>query len=223
MLIDRGFEKGGQRFPRADAFSSMEAAALECDFWKLVLLKRFFLVIPFSHGSLSEYLDAATQAGRNPLADYSEETAWSEELKDFIACHNEKLAQHREVNKPKIDLDGLEVLAKSPGNYNGELYLWVLRMREAQEQLAQFEATQPGQEIERLRTLIKYITLLVEARMPERHADIVASVQSLRPTLKLCIDELRLLEDKKHSLELALETLKSITPSTHHNLTHEPA
>jgi hypothetical protein len=123
-----------KRFPLATAFTSREQAALECDFWKLVLARKFFLIIPFSHGTEKEYVDAARMAMQEPYDRLEDEKQWSHELLDFINEHSAQLYQHRDAHKPELDLDEWMRVAKSRNNW--QLGLWVAQVKNAQAELA---------------------------------------------------------------------------------------
>lgn len=121
------------RFPCATAFTSREQAALECDFWKLVLRKRYYLEIPWSHGTYEAFIEAANCAQRDVLAELADQSKWTHELLDFIDQHQSKLLQHRDAHKPELDLDEWEREAKRISCRS--LFNWVQQVRYAQQEL----------------------------------------------------------------------------------------
>jgi hypothetical protein len=148
------------RFPMATAFTSRAQAALECDFWKLVLRRHYYLEIPWSHGTIEAYLEAAQMACvPHPLERLKDESQWTHELLDFIAQHQSQLFQHRDAHKPELDLDGFERWARE--NYSYTMMGWVHHVRSLQNDLSSL----PKQD--RLHTLSKHLTHLSGCRLPE--------------------------------------------------------
>lgn len=222
-LVDEGFEPNtAARFPRSCSFQTKEEAALECDFWKLVLLKRFFLEIPFSHGSLSEYIEAArvTPGLMDPYVRLNDENQWSHELLDFIAQHREKLWQHRDANKPELDLDAFESWARE--HNDRDLLVWVACIRDAQKSLEQFSGSNPESTVVgRLQTVLKYLDHVLDARTPEarygsrffsRLNQFSNSLQSLRSVRDAAVTLLTDIESERQRLKTELNTLVSNRP-----------
>jgi len=147
-----------RRFPLASAFTSREACALECDFWKLVLRRKFFLEIPWSHASQDEFLFEADLACQNPMVRLHDESQWSHELLDFINEHQSLLFRHRDAYKPELDLDEYERVAKEKDNW--QLRTWVECMRLIQSDLAALP------DDKRLRALSKHLNVFQGVRMP---------------------------------------------------------
>lgn len=147
-----------RRFPLASAFASREACALECDFWKLVLRRKFFLEIPWSHASQDEFLYEADLACQSPMVRLHDESQWSHELLDFINEHQSLLFRHRDAYKPELDLDEYERVAKEKDNW--QLRTWVECMRLIQADLAALP------DDKRLRGLSKHLRVFQGVRLP---------------------------------------------------------
>lgn len=153
--IDRG-EFGHARFPLATAFSSLHDAALECDFWKLVLRRKFFLEIPWSHGSLDAFIEASRAANEetDPTVRVYDESKWTLELQDFICDHQALLLQHRDAHKPEVDLDEWERVARKDGVR--ALLVWVQQMRDIARELESI----PELDVKRAQSIITGLTSL---------------------------------------------------------------
>jgi len=208
------------RFPVSTSFTTKEECALECDFWKLVLLKKFFLSIPFSHGSVEEYLSAAEMAQQTPLERLENDDAWGAELHDFIEQHRAQLWQHRDLNKPELDLDAFEKHAREKDDWR--LRSWVEGVREAQKDLEQFNRSTPGSLVERIETTHKYFCSAASARVPqcrsgspfaarlnEYNNAVAVAVVSVRDKGEKLIQEI---EKERARLTAALEKLTNERP-----------
>jgi hypothetical protein len=215
-FVDRDHEQGADRFPLADSFTTREEAALECDFWKLILQKKYYLTLPYSHGSLQAFLDAAMSKGLDPLHRLTDEYLWTEELNDFLSAHSVLLDQHREAAKPDFDLDDFESWGKK--NNSIRIVHWCGDVRRAQRELESFSSSNPGMEIKRLRIFQKRVRELVSGTCVPNFASLMESLEA-----KHKIEELRylikkseqcelLLINRKLELERALEQLMSNRP-----------
>lgn len=142
-----------RRFPCATAFTTREAAAIEGDFWKLVLRRQYYLEIPWSHATYEDFIYAAEQAQRDPVAELDDETKWSHELLDFIDQHQSQLLAHRDAHKPEVDLDQWMKIAKATNNH--KLRTWVEQVRSAQDDLESFYASMSGKTEAQLARLSK--------------------------------------------------------------------
>lgn len=203
-----------KRFPLATAFLSRQEAALECDFWKLVLRRKFYLEIPWSHGTFEAYLEAAQFAQQNPLERLADEKQWSHELLDFINEHSALLYQHRDLSKPELDLDEWERVAKEKGNR--KLLVWVHEVRAVQAKIEELPTT------DRLMSLAKHLNHLRGCRVPdcgvrsEYAADFNAIMQSIAGVLvqaNKCETLAFSINNRKHQLELMLMDLINNRPS----------
>ena len=206
-----------RRFPLATGFKDKAEAAVECDFWKLVLRRKYFLEIPWSHGTYEAFIEAAHFAQRDPLAELEDESRWTHELVDFINEHQAKLLQHRDAHKPELDLDEWEKAAKKLPSR--ALFVWVQQVRAAQRELEQFEANTRGME-DRLKTLLKYYTSIRDARKPECLAGKFAGrVMGLNTVIQSGIQAhssisglLQDMDKEQAQLESALNTLTNSRP-----------
>lgn len=154
-----------QRFPRATSFADHQEAAIECDFWKLVLRRRFYLEIPWSHDSYEGFIEAANNAQRDPVADVLDESKWTHELVDFINQHQTKLLEHRDAHKPEVDLDQWEQQARNTGDHR--IKTWVDIAREYEKDLAKFTAVFSDRKLNQIRNLVNCLTGAAKTDMPE--------------------------------------------------------
>lgn len=212
------------RFPLATCFSTRAAAALECDFWKLVLRKKYFLEIPWSHESLEAYLEASQLAQEEyPLNRLEDESTWSHELLDFINEHLSELHKHREAHKPEVDLDEWARVARKEEDH--ALRAWVEAAREAQSDLEKHSARFSERLLNQLRQLEKKLSAVCELDRPyptqrDRFLDRVGAlsvkVGSVSPLHQESLTLLTEIEEQGRALKLALErALKSRPPVTY--------
>lgn len=191
-----------QRFPLATAFASREEAAVECDFWKLVLRRKFFLEIPWSHGTYEEFVAAAPY---DVVSRLNDESQWSHELLDFINEHHAMLHDHRSDHKPEVDLDEWERVAQKDGVR--ALFVWVQQVRALQASLAAVPDTS------RLQTLSKSLNKLRGIRPPKvakgseygaRVNALFNAVSSIALSASQCDDLIFDIELKRRELKAAL-------------------
>jgi len=204
-----------RRFPCASAFVTREEAALECDFWKLVLRRKYFLELPWSHETLEAFLEASQLANhQHPLERLEDESKWSHELLDFINEHLSMLHKHRDAHKPELDLDEWEKTAKRLPSR--ALFVWVQQVRAAQQSLDALPAT------ERLYSLSKSISHLRAMRLPdynsksEFHYDLSTLAQAIGSSFHaagICDRLIADIEDKRRERKAALATLIKNRPA----------
>lgn len=197
-----------ERFPLATAFTSREEAAVECDFWKLVLRHKYFLAIPWSHGTQEAFFEAAQSAQRDVLAELNDEKRWSHELLDFINEHHSLLHKHRDAHKPELDLDEWERSArKLPSR---ALFAWVQQVRGAQHELE----TLP--DVSRLQALVNSLSSLRKYRpfecakgseFRDGFDAVNAGLISLSAFADRCEQVISAEEDKRRELKSALAAL----------------
>jgi hypothetical protein len=215
VCVDRDEDTNtSARFPLADSFTKREQAAIECDFWKLVLRRKYFLEIPWSHSSFEAYLEAARNAQQEPLQRLEDESQWSHELLDFINEHQAKLLQHRDAHKPDLDLDEWARVARVKGDHR--LKTWVEQIRDIQKDLDALPDT------DKLVKAHKHLSHLRGIQLPDcaRNSDFFESLSAIRKGLgelsfslaSECGRALQNIEERRRKLEAQLLHFKNSRP-----------
>jgi len=202
------------RFPLAKAFTSREEAAIECDFWKLVLRRRFFLDIPWTHGTREAFLEAASFAQRDVMAELDNESSWSHELLDFVNEHQSLLLKNRDAKKPELDLEEWEREAKRLPSR--ALFTWVQQVRAAQRELEMLpDATRLQAIVNGLSALRKYRPLDYNPRVTKFSkslGEVNSGLVSLANYAKMCENLFLDLEDHRRNMKSALRSIVAARP-----------
>jgi len=211
-----------QRFPRATSFADPEEAAIECDFWKLVLRRKFYLEIPWSHDSYEAFIEAARGVQRDPIAELADESKWTHELVDFINQHLTKLLEHRDAHKPAVDLDEWEQRARTTGDHR--IKAWVEIARELEKDLSKFNAVFSDRKLKQLQNLVNCLIGAAKTEMPEHQrnrSDFSEDANRLRDLIQQSVSMqfeaekiFERLDDKKRELTRALKRHLETRPST---------
>jgi len=195
-----------RRFPLATGFKDKNEAAIECDFWKLVLRKKYFLEIPWSHGTYEAFLEAAQFAQRDPIAELEDESRWTHELLDFLSEHLCLLHKHRDAHKPELDLDEWERAAKKLPSR--ALVVWVQRVQAAQRELDSLP------DVGRLKAMVNSLSAVRRYRPFESNvfSSVNKGLLSLARFATECDTLVSDLENKKREMKTALAALISLRP-----------